>query len=254
MFTNFSSGLHYLQMSAGGIKMETLGETLFHLFATIAVLIIVWMLMGKRQLGELSPVDFSISIAAGTVAGSTIADPRIAVGHALLALVLLGLIQFAVSRLSICFRTVHNAVSFEPTVLVENGQVIKKNLRKIRMPVEMVLQLLREKGVFDIREVEVAIFEPHGKLSVLKKADRLPLNASQLQMAVAPNKIIVPVVIEGQLQKEMLKKMGFSQDQIEEFHAQHERELQDVFIAFMDKNRELYIVKDDVAETGIFLY
>lgn len=234
--------------------MEKLGVIAFSVFATMTVLLVVWLVMGKRQLGELTPFDFAVSITAGTVAGAGIADPRIELGHTLVALILLGLLQVALSFLSVKFRAVYNKMSNEPTVLVENGQIIKKNLWEVRLTAEMLLQLLREKDVFDITEVELAVLEPHGKLSVLKKAEYLPLTPSSVKLSVAPNKILLPVILEGELQEEVLKKMGFSDGQIATFKEQHKDSLHDVFIAFMDKNQQLHIIKEGVEESGTFLH
>lgn len=234
--------------------MEQLGVIAFTVLATMTVLLIVWLVMGKRQLGELTPLDFAVSITAGTIAGAGIADPRIELGHTIVALILLGVLQVGLSFLSVKFRAVYNKMSSEPTVLVENGQIIKTNLRKVRLTAEMLLQLLREKDVFDITEVELAVLESHGKLSVLKKAEYLPLTPSSVKLNVSPNKILLPVILEGELQEEVLKKMGFSDRQIAAFKEQYKDSLDEVFIAFMDKNQQLYIVKEGVEESGMFLH
>ncbi|TCL32418.1 uncharacterized membrane protein YcaP (DUF421 family) [Anaerospora hongkongensis] len=234
--------------------METLGGTAFHAIVSMAVMLLIWLVMGKRQIGELSPFDFAVSITAGTVVGAGIVDPRIELSRTIVALVVLGLLQIAVSWVGIKFRKVHKALSSDPTVLVENGQIIKANLAKVRVPVEMLLQMLREKDVFDITEVEVAIFEPHGKLSVLKKSEYSPVTPQQLNLTVGANKILVPIILEGELQADLLKKIGFSPTQIEEFHQKYRDRIDDVFIAFMDKQHNLHITEESIQESDVFLH
>jgi uncharacterized membrane protein YcaP (DUF421 family) len=234
--------------------MEQLGVIAFKVLAIMAVLLAVWLAMGKRQLGDFTPFDFAVSITAGTVAGAGIADPRIGLGETIISLILLGILQIALSWLSLKYRALHNRLQHEPSVLVENGQIIKTNLRQVRLTVEMLLQLLREKDVFDITEVELAVLEPHGKLSVLKKAEFLPLSASRMNVTVAPNKILIPVILEGQLQDKVLKKMGFSSEQIIELKQQYHADLHEVFVAFMDKDQQLTIIKEEVQESGKFLH
>lgn len=234
--------------------METLGVTVFHLVATMTVLLGIWLLMGKRQLGELSPLDFIISVVMGTVAGAGVIDPRIDLVSVIVSITLLGLIQIAVSWLSLKNRKLQYKVNFEPTVMVENGIIIKENLKKARLPLETLLQLLREKGVFDIKELELAILEPQGKLSVLKKPEYQPLKPHQVNITADSNQILTPVILEGELQTKTLKKMGFSDSQIEEFYSLHGDKLHHVFVAFMDKNRKLYVVNDNAKENGIFLH
>ncbi len=234
--------------------MEELGSIAFTVVATLAVLVAVWLAAGKRQMADLTPVDFALSITAGTVAGASIADPDIGLGHVLVALAMLGVLQIAVSWISIKFRGVYTRLNYAPTVVVEDGQIIKANLRGARLTAEMLLQLLREKDVFDITEVELAILEPTGRLSVLKKAEHLPVTASRLGQKVTPNRVLVPVVLEGELQEETLAKMGFSADQIEEFRGRYGARLGDVFVALMDREGQLHVIREDVAENGSFLH
>ncbi|MDR3563006.1 MAG: DUF421 domain-containing protein [Negativicutes bacterium] len=234
--------------------MEQLGVIGFKVVAVMAVLLIVWLAMGSRQLGDLSPFDFIVSITAGTVAGAGIADPRIGLAETIVALILLAGLQIILSWISLKFRVVHNKLNYNPTVLVENGQIIKANLKAVRLTAEMLLQLLREKDVFDVTEVELAVLEPHGKLSVLRKAEFLPLTARQMNVSVAPNKILTPVILEGHLQDAVLRKMGFSQRQIVELEEKCGADLQNIFIAFMDKDRQLYIVNEDARDSGAFLH
>ncbi|HMM23126.1 MAG TPA: DUF421 domain-containing protein [Selenomonadales bacterium] len=234
--------------------MEKLGTITFTVLVVMAVLLGTWLAMGKRQIGEMTPFDFGISITAGTVAGAGIVDPRIEVAQVVIALVVLGLLQIAVSWLTLKSRPLYCRLNFEPTVVVENGQFIKANLRKARITAEMLLQLLREKDVFDICEVELAILEPTGKLSVLKKAEFLPVTPSQLRVEVAPNKVLVPVIMEGELQEQVLQKLGFTERQIADFRDQYGDRLNEVFVAFMDKSRQMHVVKEDVSETGTFLH
>jgi uncharacterized membrane protein YcaP (DUF421 family) len=234
--------------------VETLGGTAFHTIAGMSALLVIWLIMGNRQIGELSPFDFAVSITAGTVVGAGIADPRIELSRTIVALGILAIMQVSLSWLAIKYRTVHQKVNYEPIVMVENGEIIKTNLRKARMPVEMLLQLLRDKDVFDITEVELAILEPHGKLSVLKKAEYRPIKANDLKVSVAPNRILIPVILEGQLQEEVLKKMGFSPEEIDRFRQSHQDKLDEVFIAFMDQNHRVHVTNEDVQENGMFLH
>ncbi len=234
--------------------METLGGTAFHATVSIAAMLLIWLILGKRQIGELSPFDFAVSITAGTVVGAGIVDPHIELSRTIVALVVLGVLQICVSWLSIKFRKIQRSLSSDPIVLVENGQIIKANLAKVRVPVEILLQMLREKDVFDITEVEVAIFEPHGRLSVLRKPEYSPVTPQQLKLNVDANRILVPIILEGVLQVDLLKKMGFSPQEIEEFHQKYQDRIDNVFIAFMDKQHNLHITEEGILESNVFFH
>ncbi|SDF49010.1 DUF421 domain-containing protein [Sporomusa acidovorans] len=234
--------------------MDTLGITLFRVVAGMGVLLIILLVTGRRQMSEFSSFDFLTSITIGAVAGAVIVDHRIELVSSLIALLALGGMQLFFGWLSIKVRPVNHKLNFKPIVLVEDGQIIKQNLRRVRMPVETLLQLLREKDVFDITIVELAILEPYGRLSVLKKAEHLPLTPSQVNFAVSSNRILVPVILEGKLQENALVEMGFSQRQIEEFRSQYQDSIHNVFIAFMDQNKQLHVVNDDARGKSAFLH
>lgn len=234
--------------------MDKVGAVVFHILVTISALLFMSLLMGKRHLGDLSPLDFIILIALGTVAGASIADPESDLVTSLAGIILLGIIQISVSLITLKNRRLQHEVNFKPTVLVENGTIIKGNLKKVQLPVEILLQMLREKEVFDINQIELAIFEPQGKLSILKKPEYQPLKPHQINIAAAPNQILTPVILEGELQTDILRQMGFSVSQIEEFREQNKGRLDTVFIAFMDKNRKLYVINENAQENGVFLH
>ncbi|WP_371376746.1 DUF421 domain-containing protein [Sporomusa aerivorans] len=234
--------------------METLGITLFRVVAGMGVLLVIMLAVGRRQLGEFSTFDFLASITIGAVAGALIVDHRIELASALIALLALGCMQLLFGWLSIKIRPFNRKINFKPLLLVQNGQIIKENLRKVHMPVEILLQLLREKDVFDITTVEMAILEPHSKLSVLKKAEHMPLTPSQMNFSVSPNSILVPVILEGKLQERTLTELGFSAQQIKEFRRQHQDSIHNVFIAFMDQNKQLHVIHEEAREQGVFLH
>ena len=89
-------------------------------------------------------------------------------------------------------------------------------------------------------------------LSVLKKAQYLPITPQQLALSVEPNRILIPVILEGELQISLLKKLGFSADEIDSFRNQHQNTIGDVFVAFMDNKHRLYVTTDNVQESGLF--
>ena len=226
--------------------VERLGVIAFNVVATMGVMLFVWLIMGKRQLGEMTAFDFAVAITAGTVAGVGIIDPHIEFGRILAALGLIGMTQVAINWLFLKYRDVYINLISEPTVLVEDGQIIKDNLRKVRFTLEMLLQLLRGKDVFDITEVELAVLETTGRLSVLKKAEFLPLKPIQVNVSVAANSILHPVIMEGKLQEKALRALGCSKAQIEALRRQYQDRLDEVFIAFMDKDRRIHVIKNSV--------
>jgi uncharacterized membrane protein YcaP (DUF421 family) len=141
----------------------------FRIITILPLLFVMTLLMGKRQVGELPVIDFIIAITLGSVVGADIADPSIHHGPTVLAVVVIALFQYVVSRANIKKRLFNHWLTLEPTIIISNGQLLRSHLERIRFPLDTVLEMLRQKGIFNLNEVEFAIVEPNGKLSVLKK-------------------------------------------------------------------------------------
>jgi uncharacterized membrane protein YcaP (DUF421 family) len=234
--------------------VDTLGTVVFRGLAAMTIIIGLCIMMGQRQIATASLFDGIVIIMIGTIAGAAIMDYRTDLLMALTVIVLLGLLRVIVYWVTLRYRMVLHKADTEPVILVKDGKISKANLRKVQITVETLLQMLREKDIFDITQVEVAVLEYQGNLSVLKKAEFLPLHAKQIQLTtVLPNRILVPVIIEGNLQEQVLKKIGFSPRQIQEFRQQHQAEIHNVFVAFMDQDHKLQIIHDDdLQENSVF--
>ncbi|MDD4601914.1 hypothetical protein SDC9_13950 [bioreactor metagenome] len=233
--------------------MQTVGVTIFHILVAVGALLSVSLFLGKRQIGELSQLEFILLITIGTVAGAGVVDPRIGSATMVISIVLLGFIQYALSWMTMkSWKRRQHKIALQPTVLIENGAIIKKNLEELKLPLEKLLGLLREKEVFNINEIQLAILETHGKISILKKPEFQPLKPHQVNVLAAENKILTPIIMEGKIQVKNLQKLGFTSGQIEEFRDQYHDQLDHVFIAFMDPQHQLYVINDDVQEKGIF--
>lgn len=234
--------------------MDSVGAILFRVIATMTILLLIWWISGQRRLSELRPFGFVTLVVGATIGGTVIADPNIELGAALIALAVLGIIQVCVDWLLIKNRSIYATVNHKPTIVIQDGQIIKESLSKLRISVETLLQLLRQNSVFNINEVDIAIVEPLGGLSILKKPEYQPLTPNQLKMAVDANKILIPVILEGQLQEQALLGLGFSVDQIAAFRQQFETELHKVFVAFMDQEHNLHVVHHDACCDDLFLH
>ena len=132
----------------------------------IPLLLFTTLFMGKRAIGELPVFDFLIVIILGALVGADIAEPDIKHLPTAFAIIAIGIFQRIVTRWKISNHKIGRLLTFEPTVVLQNGKFVNKNLKKIRYSIDNILQMLREKDVFDINEVETAIIEANGALSV----------------------------------------------------------------------------------------
>lgn len=187
--------------------MEGFGETMIvigRVCTIIPLLLIITLFMGKRSIGELPVFDFIIIITLGSVAGADIAEPDVRHISIAVAIVTLGILQRVVSQLSIVFRWFGRMVTFEPTVIFHNGAFHIKNLKKIRYSLDNVLHMLREKDIFDLTEIDLAIIEANGRLTVLKKVEQQVVTKQDLGIHTSSAGMSLPVIVEGKIYPDVL--------------------------------------------------
>ena len=170
---------------------------LARILTILPLLLFITLFMGKRAIGEMPVFDFLIVIILGALVGADIADPNIEHLPTALAIIFIGIFQRVVANWKISNRKIEKLLTLEPTVVIQNGKFIDKNLKKIRYSIDNILQMLREKNVFDINEVETAIIEGNGALSVLKKPQKNAVTREDLNIVNITSSISFPVIIEG---------------------------------------------------------
>jgi len=206
------------------------------------LLLIMTLIMGKRQVGELTVIDFIIAITIGNVVGADIVDTKINHGIPLLAVVMLSLFQVVVSWGRTKSRLFNHWVTFEPTIVIQNGQILKSHLKKIRFTLDELFELLRLKGIFDVNEVEFAIVEPNGQISVLKKSQYDTPSAQDLGIQTKYKGLATPLIVEGKPFAPGLQFVGLKEsDLLSELQVQGINSFTEVFFASLNSEGNLHL-------------
>ncbi len=172
------------------------------------VLIFCVRLMGKRQIGEMEPTEFVVTMLLANLASIPMQDGAIPLYSGLVPiltvlgteLVLSGLIMFSVP--------VRKFLCGKPVILIENGRLLQENLRRTRVTLDELTGHLREKDVLDIRTVQYAILETDGNLSVFPFPKYRPASAREAGIQVKDQLLPVTIVEDGYLSRDNLKKAG----------------------------------------------
>lgn len=180
----------------------------FRIFSIMGLLLFLILNTGRRKIGELPVFDFLAIIVLGNVVGADIAEPKVPQLPTAYAVVLIIAIQYFISYFTIKNRKFGKKVTFSPTVVIQNGQFIKSNMKKLRYSIENLQMYLREKGIFDISEVEFAIVEDNGSVSVMKKSQFQPLTPYDMNIPAKYKGISLPLVIDGKVYEDNLKKLN----------------------------------------------
>ncbi|HDX9578793.1 TPA: DUF421 domain-containing protein [Bacillus pseudomycoides] len=179
--------------------MELL-QIIFRTILLYSVMFIIFRLMGKREIGELSILDLVVFIMLGEMAVIAIENMDKAIWHQLVPMVLIMLIQIVLSFVSLKSQRIRHILEGEPAIIVREGKIDEKQMRKQRYNMDDLLMQLREQSIGDIRDVEYAILEPSGKLSVFEKQkSKKSKNDTPL--------FSVPLIIDGEIQKKHLYMM-----------------------------------------------
>lgn len=160
-------------------------------------LLIAMRLMGKRQLGELQPFEFAITLVASELACIPMNDPTIPIFYGIIPVFSLFLVHIIITKLASGSLRLRKLLNGKPIVVIEKGNLLPDVLKELNMNVDDLLEALRGNGCFSPSEVEYAIIETNGTMTVLPKAANKPLTPSDMHMDTKPADMPVTVVMEG---------------------------------------------------------
>ena len=194
------------------------------------IIVIVYRFMGKREIGELSIVDLIVSVLMAELAAISIENYKGNILLSLLPIAVLVILQILVSKLSLKYGKLRTFIEGEPSVIINRGKVNFKEMMKQRYNLDDLLTQLRARQVKSIEEVDYAILETSGKLSVFPK---------QKVSGAYP----MAVILDGEIQEETLQQIKRSKNWLLEMLALENVELEEVFYAFY-RQHQLFIIKN----------
>lgn len=213
-----------------------------------AVIVYLWSiillrLMGKGLTFQQKPYDVVVMMLIGSASAALIVNRDVPLLNALVALAVLALLHTTISA-----GTLNNhlkgIIGGKPDILVRNGRIVKQNLIKNQVNVEQLLSALRNQGYRRIHDVEFAVLEPSGQLSVIPKSQMRPVTPTDLQINTSYEGIATPLIIEGKIIKENLYSLGLDADWLETELANRQLKSPDqVLLALLDTDGSLYLAE-----------
>lgn len=171
------------------------------IFRTTVIYLVIWFLfrmMGKREVGELSVLDLVVSIMIGDIAVLSFEDLEKPFIRQTIPMFVLAFLQITLAFASLKSVKLRNLMDGKPQIIINQGKIDEKAMRRQRYNFDDLLTQLREQGIIDINEVQFAILETSGKLSVIKKSDE---EGSESQVPF-------PLIVDGEIQEKNLNKIG----------------------------------------------
>ena len=174
---------------------------------SVAALFIIAKTMGHKQVAQLDFFDYISGITIGSIAAE-LATELEKPYKPLIALAIYGVASLTLNLFSHKMPKTRKYINGTPTILMNDGKLYRKNLKQAKLDLSEFLLLCREQGYFDLDEIETAIFEHNGKLSVLPKAKNRPATPEDLKIKAKPTHIGVEVIMDGRVMGENLSRLG----------------------------------------------
>lgn len=225
--------------------MNSLFETPLRTLVGFATLLILTRLLGKKQLGQLTFFTYITGVSLGNVAGDMIVHRDINLIEGVTALTLWSILTFIVELISLKSSKGRVLLDGEPTIVIKKGVIMQKELTKHRLNMDDLTMMLRINNVFSIKDVDYAILEPNGQLSVLKIPPLESITKKDMQIK-SDNRENIPteIIVDGKLVNKNLLELNLNYEWLnQQINQAGILSIEDVFYAEFQNDGSLYISK-----------
>ncbi len=200
-------------------------------------------LMGKRQIGDLSPAELVITILISNIATLSIEDVSVPLFTGIIPILTLVCLDVLVSYISLKSRKIRHIISGKPKIVISNGVIDQNQLKTLRYTVDDLMSSLRTQGIFDITEVQYAVVETTGAISAYLKADRLPLTPKTLAQPETASDPPQAIISDGDFIKSAESRLDLNEQEVLKELKRKHLETGDVFLCTVDSQGKLYIIE-----------
>ncbi|MEG2311106.1 MAG: DUF421 domain-containing protein [Bacilli bacterium] len=193
-------------------------------------IIVVYRVMGKKEVGKLSVVDLIVSVLIAELVALSIESPDNSIFLSIIPIITLVCIQLGLGYITLKNNSIREVVDGKPTVIIKNGKLDFKEMTKLRYSLDDLIMQLREQGFKSIEEVNYAILENDGKLSVFDHSGDYP----------------IPIILDGCINQDVLKEIKKDENWLSTILFNKNIALEDVFYAFYTNNKTFIIKKSDL--------
>lgn len=218
-------------------------ELFYRSLITYSVLLLSTRLMGRKQIAQLTFFDYAVSITMGSIAASMATSSGFDIAHGIFCIVIWAALTILISEVNLRNINIRLLIDSEPLLIVDKGKVVYKNMKKARYNIGDLLMQLRDKDVFYITDVEAAILEPDGKLSVLRKAEKSAVTAEDMNVKKSKSTLMVDLILDGKVLQSHLKLIGRKEDWLKaELARMGFHNLNQIVYAGLQGDGQIYLV------------
>ncbi|GAA0178308.1 DUF421 domain-containing protein [Clostridium sediminicola] len=218
-----------------------------YVIRTLVVGIIVFVVgrfISKRTKNQLTAYDFVLAWIMGALTVAPLLDGTISFTYILVPLITLFAWNYIFNLISKKNRNISLFLNGKPVILIHNGKIIRKNMKKHFINVDLLMSQLRLKNIYDISEVKYTVLEPNGHFSVIKKEKNRPVTPKDLNKSVKKVELPLVIINDGKLFEENLQKLGINEEWLlENLKRFNVNDIKSVYIATIDNAKNLYVAK-----------
>jgi len=220
-------------------------RTFFLYFAVIFIM----RMMGKKQIGELEPFELVIALMISDLATFPMEDIRIPILHAVIPIVTLLFLQVATSYIELKSERSRKILTGTPSILIKNGKIDIDELRYQRFNINDLLEELRLKGYFNLSDIQYAILETSGELSILPRTGQSNATKDDLNITVTQDSLPVPLIMDGNINHKNLKLLEKDESWLNSILKKHKiSSSREVFVGMLDSKNKFYYQLKEVKE------
>ena len=209
-------------------------------------MIVVIRLMGKRQIGQMEPSEFVVSMMVANLATIPMEDDGIALFAGLVPILTILGAELILSYLNLKNSKIRKLLCGKPVILIENGNILQQNLRKTRISLDELTGHLREKDVLDIQAVQYAILETNGNLSVFPYPKEKPASARDAGIKARQQFLPITIVSDGELMEKNLTIAKKDKNWLHKILEEHHAQLQDTWLLTVDGGNHVTFFRKEI--------
>ncbi len=202
-------------------------------------------IMGKRQIGDLQPNELVITILVSEIASLPIQDSTQPMINGLTAVALLVALEVILSVLAMKSGSVRRLVNGGPVIVIRQGEIDQKAMENLRITMDDLLASLRQNQIFDITEVEYAIVETNGSVSVMLTPENRPVTNSAAGKIIKDNGLPTPVVCDGKIQRRFIEAMKIEPERVQGIIASRKLKKSKIFLMTLDSKGNSRIIEKE---------
>ena len=204
------------------------------------VLIAVIRLMGKRQIGQMEPSEFVVTMLAANLAAIPMEDVGIPFYSGLIPILTVLGVELVLSGISMSSVRFRRILCGKPVIMIENGRILRENLLKTRVTLDELTGHLREKDVLDLTTVQYAILETNGNLSVFLYPAEAPASAKEAGIVPKPRYLPVTIIEDGVLMNENMEKAGKDEAWVRRVLGNHRASIPGTWLLTVDREDHIF--------------